>query len=176
LKSKLKSELKSELKNRDIYFVLGVCLILIGGCVLLNFSLVFGFGISIILSCFVFVNKGFNLKDLIDVMYRGLIECRIVYVVILLIGATVSIWLSSGVVPSMIYYGFEYMKETNFLLASFLIMSISAVFMGTSVGTISTIGIAILGIGCFFLFVHLMKIYSFFLTSLDFQVLKVLVC
>jgi Na+:H+ antiporter, NhaC family len=138
---------KDNLDQKDMYLILCGCLLLIGGCVLSNVSLVFGFSISIILSCFIFIKKGFSLKKLIALMSKGLIECRILYIVILLIGATVSIWLSSGVVPSMIYYGFEYMKGTNFLFAAFLIMSISAVFMGTAVGTISTIGVAILGIG-----------------------------
>ena len=68
-------------------------------------------------------------------MLSGLSECKILYLLILLIGANVSIWLSSGVVPSMIYYGFEYMKEINFLFAAFLITAIGSVFMGTAVGT-----------------------------------------
>ena len=138
---------KNDLDNKTIYFILGTCLILIGGCVLSNVSLVLAFSISIIVSCIVLIKRGFSLKKLINIMYKGLIECRVIYVVILIIGATVSIWLSSGVVPSMIYYGFKYMKDINLLFAAFLIMSISAMFMGTSLGTISTIGVAILGIG-----------------------------
>lgn len=58
-----------------------------------------------------------------------------------------SIWLSSGTVPAMIYYGLDYMQGVNFLFASFVITSIISVFMGTAVGTISTIGLALLGIG-----------------------------
>jgi NhaC family Na+:H+ antiporter len=81
------------------------------------------------------------------IVISGLNECRSLYVLILLIGATISIWLSSGVVPTMIFYGLEYMKGMNFLFAAFLIVSTSAIFMGTAIGTISTIGVAILGIG-----------------------------
>ena len=80
-------------------------------------------------------------------MKKGLGECKILYALILLIGVTVSVWIASGVVPSMIYYGFEYLKEMNFVLAAFLMISICSIFMGTAVGTVSTIGIAILGIG-----------------------------
>jgi Na+:H+ antiporter, NhaC family len=138
---------KRELNQIDVYSILTLCLLMIGGCVLLKISLAYGFAISII-ACFGrFLMKGFTFKELSCMMIKGLSECKLLYILIMLIGATVSIWLSSGVVPSMVYYGFEYMKDMNFLFAAFMIMSISAVFMGTAVGTISTIGIAILGIG-----------------------------
>jgi len=45
------------------------------------------------------------------------------------------------------YYGFEYLAGTNFLLVAFLITGGMSIFMGTAVGTISTLGIALLGIG-----------------------------
>jgi len=93
------------------------------------------------------IKNGFTLKDIKTMVLAGVSECKNLYIVILLIGATVSVWLSSGVVPTMIYYGLEYMQGMNLLFASFLLVSISAIFMGTAVGTISTIGVAILGIG-----------------------------
>lgn len=139
--------IKKELHQGEAYTILAICIGLIAGCVLLNISLVFGFVVSIIMSCFIFVNKGFTPKELVVMMKNGLAECRILYLLILLIGATVSILLSSGVVPTMIYYGFEYMKGMNFLFISFIIVAISSVFMGTAIGTVSTIGLAILGIG-----------------------------
>lgn len=139
--------IKSELHQWEAYIILATCIGLIAGCVLLNISLVFGFLVSIIMSCFMFFNKGFKFKELLIMMKIGLAECRILYLLILLIGATVSILISSGVVPIMIYYGFEYMKGMNFLFISFIIIAISSVFMGTAIGTISTIGLAILGSG-----------------------------
>jgi NhaC family Na+:H+ antiporter len=45
------------------------------------------------------------------------------------------------------YYGFTYMQGVNFLMAAFIIMVIVSVFMGTAVGTISTVGISLNGIG-----------------------------
>lgn len=136
-----------EIETKTAYLLLVICLILIAGCVLLNLSLVYGFAASIVLALAFFRSQGFSVRELAGMMARGLGECRTLYVLILLIGATVSIWLASGVVPAMIYYGFEYMKGMNFLFAAFLIVALSSVFMGTAVGTVSTIGLAILGIG-----------------------------
>ncbi len=88
-----------------------------------------------------------DLKYIKTIIREGVLECKSLYLVILLIGATVSVWISSGVVPTMIYYGLTYLQNVNFLFAGFLMIAISAVFMGTAIGTVSTIGIAILGIG-----------------------------
>lgn len=137
----------NELSQLNVYLILLFCIALIAGCVLLSVSLVFGFAISIIACMLLFLYKGFKLGELTRMMISGVMECRVLYILILLIGVTVSVWLGSGVVPSMIYYGFEYLKEMNFVLAAFLIVGISSIFMGSAVGTVSTIGIAIYGIG-----------------------------
>lgn len=119
----------------------------ITGCIALGLSLFYGFAIAIAFSYILFRKIGFSSITLMKMMKSGLWECRMLYVLIVLIGATMSIWLSSGTVPSMIYYGLDYMKGVNFLFAAFIITSIISVFMGTAVGTISTIGLALLGIG-----------------------------
>ena len=134
-------------QKRDIYYILIATLSLIAGCVILNISLVYGFAGSILLSSLILMKRGFSLGQLSEMVWEGIVECKTLYLLIILIGATVSIWLSSGIVPTLIYYGFDYMKGMNFLLSAFLITSIMAVFMGTAVGTISTMGIALLGIG-----------------------------
>ncbi|OGO78283.1 MAG: sodium:proton antiporter [Clostridiales bacterium GWB2_37_7] len=139
--------MKVDMKLWHTYAIFAACIALIAACVLLNISLIYGFAAGILLCCGIFAYKGVRVIELLSMMKKGLGECKILYALILLIGVTVSIWIASGVVPSMIYYGFEYLKEMNFVLAAFLIISISSIFMGTAVGTVSTIGIAILGIG-----------------------------
>lgn len=139
--------MKNDMKLWHTYAIFAACIVLIAASVLLNISLIYGFAAGILMCCSIFAYKGYKLAELISMMKKGLAECKILYALILLIGVTVSVWIASGVVPSMIYYGFEYLKEINFVLAAFLITSISSIFMGTAVGTISTIGIAILGIG-----------------------------
>lgn len=93
------------------------------------------------------VTKGHELKRLLEVAWRGIWECKQLFAIILLMGATISVWLSSGIVPSLIYYGFGYMKGINLVLAAFLSTAVISYIMGTACGTLSTIGIAIIGIG-----------------------------
>lgn len=109
-----------------------------------------------LLSVFVIINaftiifllkKGYKLNKLLSLMLDGITECKTVFFIILLMGATISVWLSSGIVPSLIYYGFNYMRGVNFVLAAFLGTMLISFVMGTACGTLSTIGIALLGIG-----------------------------
>ncbi len=133
--------------KKDTGMVFAVTLASIIGCILFEISLFYGFLIAITFSYNLFRQRGFSSISLLSMMKFGLWDCRMLYVLILLIGATMSIWLSSGTVPAMIYYGLNYMQGVNFLFAAFVITSIISVFMGTAVGTISTIGLALLGIG-----------------------------
>lgn len=133
--------------KKDANIIAIATLIFIGGCILLNASLFWSFLCSVVFAYLLLLRRGFSAYELGQMITEGLVECKSFFLLILLIGATVSIWLSSGVVPAMIYYGFQYMQGMNFLLAAFLITSLMAIFIGTAVGTVSTIGIALLGIG-----------------------------
>ena len=65
-------------------------------------------------------------------MKSRLIECKELFILILLIGAAIPVWFSSGVIPTMMYYGFKYMQGMNFLFATFILTTIVAIFMGSA--------------------------------------------
>lgn len=132
---------------REIYVILVVSLLLILAPIFLNISIFYGLFSAVVFALIILSRKGTSLKYLLKTILAGLNECKTVFIVVLLMGATISIWLASGIVPSMIYYGLKHINNINFLLASFLITSVVSIFMGTPVGTISTIGIALLGVG-----------------------------
>lgn len=129
------------------FIVLGISTALIAGCIAFSIPSYNGFFIGIIFTMFVLLKSGYKFKDLLKEIYSAILNVRHLCAIIILIGATTSIWLASGVVPTIMYYGFTYMEGINFLLAAFVIMGIVSIFMGTSVGTISTVGISLLGIG-----------------------------
>lgn len=119
-------------------------------CVVLSKSLVIGFLIAVFLNVNILMSCGFEFRELLSMIGASILECRTICTLILLIGATVSIWLGSGVVPTLIYYGSDLLKDTNFVLMAFIIVMICSSFIGSAVATISTIGIAIIGIGVSF--------------------------
>lgn len=138
---------KNNISKVHFYIIIAVSVLLISLCMITKISLAYGFLGGIIFTSTILVKYKYTIKDILVLIISGMREAWILYVLILLIGAAASIWLASGVVPSLMYYGFEYMKDMNFLLASFVIVSIVSVFMGSAIATVSTIGIALLGVG-----------------------------
>lgn len=62
------------------------------------------------------------------------------------VGVVIGTWITSGIVPSMIYYGLKILSPSIFLFACFFICSVVSLATGTSWGTIGTIGLSLLGI------------------------------
>jgi len=115
--------------------------------ILQGISLLYPFWASLAFSICLLARSGGGIKRLLKIAWDSANQCRVLYLFILLIGANISVWMASGIVPAIIYYGFDYLAGTNFLLVAFLITGGMSIFMGTAVGTISTLGIALLGIG-----------------------------
>ena len=127
--------------------IMVICLIFIIGSIVLAIPLYFGFLAGIVLTSIVLYKSGYHIREIWETFVSALKDIKRLLIIILFIGATTSIWLASGVVPTIMYYGFTYMEGVNFLLASFLIMSVVSYFMGTAIGTLSTVGISLSGIG-----------------------------
>lgn len=68
-------------------------------------------------------------------------------IILLIIGALSSIWMISGVVPTLIYYGIQVIHPNFFLASTCIICALVSVMTGSSWTTIATIGIALMGIG-----------------------------
>lgn len=66
--------------------------------------------------------------------------------IVLSVGMLVGAWMLSGTVPLMIYYGMKIISPGLFLVLTCLICTAMSVMAGTSWGTISTVGIAFMGV------------------------------
>ncbi len=124
-----------------------VTIVLISSSVFWGFSLLFSFLGSIFYSLAVLSLYKLDIRLLLTQSLETVLKYISLYITIFLIGATVAIWLSSGVIAAMIYYGFNYINGINFLFFSFVIITMCSIFMGTAVGTFSTIGLILYSIG-----------------------------
>lgn len=70
--------------------------------------------------------------------------------ILVLVGMTVGTWIASGSVPMIIYYGLKLVSPEYFLAAAMLLCSLVSVSLGTSWGTVGTVGLALMGIGAGF--------------------------
>lgn len=89
---------------------------------------------------------GFKWKFIEKSMFDGIYSALQAVVILAIIGVLIGVWLVSGVVPTMIYYGLLIITPTYFLVTTVLICSITSLATGTSWGTAGTIGIALMGV------------------------------
>ncbi len=70
--------------------------------------------------------------------------------VLITVGMIIGVWIASGTVPTLIYYGLKVLSPQIFLAAAMILCSIVSVSLGTSWGTVGTVGLALMGIGAGF--------------------------
>lgn len=116
---------------------------LIAACVVFDISLFWGFLASIIVMTLTIKDKKTAFRNTLE----GVRQCKSLYLIILLLGANISIWMSSGIIPTTIYYGFDKVSTVNFMCFAFLVTTLLSTVMGTGLGTLSTVGLALFGIG-----------------------------
>ena len=66
--------------------------------------------------------------------------------VLIFVGMLIGVWIASGTVPILIYWGLEILTPKFFLIVVCLTCSLMSLMTGTSWGTVGTIGIAFMGI------------------------------
>lgn len=127
--------------------VIAITLFGILGSLFLFNTAIFGLILGIIALLVVGRSNGYNWDELSTMIKNGIKKAYIVLIIMSLVGMLSAIWMKSGTIPSLMLFGFEYLLGMNFLLASFLIMGLISMLLGTAIGTISTIGIPLFEIG-----------------------------
>jgi len=67
--------------------------------------------------------------------------------IIFIVGALIAVWIMSGIVPMLIYYGLAIINPTAFLLVSCVMCAVIALCTGSSWSTVGTIGLALMAMG-----------------------------
>ena len=108
--------------------------------IFVGYPLLLGFCIFFCIS----YRRGFAIKDILKMAFEEGKQSFIVLEIFVLIGMITSVWMASGTVPSIIYYALKYINLNYFVVYAFIITSIVSFLLGTSLGTVSTIGIALI--------------------------------
>lgn len=67
--------------------------------------------------------------------------------ILLVVGMLIGLWIFSGVVPAMIYYGIKVFNPTFFLPLTCIVCAVVSLATGSSWSTGGTVGIALIGVG-----------------------------
>src|SRR5690606_7118874 len=93
------------------------------------------------------VKLGYSYKELQSAMNNGIYSGLEAVLILVAVGALIGTWITGGIVPTIIYYGLEFIHPSIFLLATLILCSVTSLATGTSWGTAGTVGIAMIGVG-----------------------------
>ncbi|RVU74061.1 Na+/H+ antiporter NhaC [Lactobacillus xujianguonis] len=91
--------------------------------------------------------KGWSWGEIQDGIKEGIGVAIIPIFIFILIGALIGVWIQAGIIPSIMVLGFHLISGSFFIPSVFVVCSIVGVAIGSGFTTISTVGIALFGIG-----------------------------
>ena len=91
--------------------------------------------------------RGFTGDTIIDGMRTGLRAGVDPLVIFLTIGVLIATWIFSGTIPTVMFWGFKIISIQFFLPTVFLVCTLVGIACGSSFTSVSTMGIAFIGIG-----------------------------
>lgn len=91
--------------------------------------------------------RGFSWQEIQDGIKEGIGVAIIPIFIFILIGALIGVWIQAGIIPSIMVLGFKLINGSFFVPSVFVVCAIVGVAIGSGFTTISTVGIALFGIG-----------------------------
>lgn len=91
--------------------------------------------------------RGFTWNDVQDGIKEGINVAIIPIFIFILIGSLIGLWIQAGIIPSIMVLGFKLINGSFFVLSVFIVCAIVGSAIGSGFTTISTVGIALFGIG-----------------------------
>lgn len=89
------------------------------------------------------LRRGYTLNNLFKMMLTGSRKSLIVIKIFVLIGAITAVWRACGTISFIVYYGIVFISAKYFILSAFLLCSIVSFLLGTSFGTVGTVGVVL---------------------------------
>ncbi|MBE3571756.1 MAG: hypothetical protein IMW95_02225 [Moorella humiferrea] len=90
---------------------------------------------------------GYRWPEIEKAALQGMGQCCFALLIVILIGATIGIWIAAGIIPTFIYYGLQWLSPRFFLAEACLLTFLMALATGSDAGAFGTIGMALLVIG-----------------------------
>lgn len=99
---------------------------------------------SLLLLMVILRGRGFSLRSLLLMCFSGARQALPVVNVLLLISVMSAVWMAAGTVPALVYYGTSLISPQFFILWAFVLTSAVSTLMGTSFGTVATLGVSLM--------------------------------
>ena len=90
---------------------------------------------------------GYSFSEMEGFAYEMAQKCIAPAAIILAVGMMIASFMAAGTVPTILVAGLKLITPKSFLALTFVMCCIMSVIMGTSWGTLGTVGIAMMGVG-----------------------------
>lgn len=128
----------------SIFFIIIITITMLIFSVFNNIFLGYGLTISLILFSLIGLKRNKTIKDLLKLYTFESKRSFPIIKILILISILISVWLGCGTIPSIVYYSLKYINPNLFILFCFLIAAVTSILIGTSFGTVSSIGIPLI--------------------------------
>lgn len=91
-----------------------------------------------------------NVSRLKEGITSAIQQSASVFLIFILIGAVIAAFTLSGAIPTLVYYGLDFIDPQAFLPISMLLCSITSLAIGSCWGTIGTVGVALISLASVF--------------------------
>lgn len=125
--------------------ILGIALVVVGFMLTDDADAVILLCVGAILSVIAILFKATTYSEIQSTAIALAKNMLMPILIVFAVGMMVGSWVLSGTVPIMVYYGIQIISPSIFYFLTCLICFIMALIMGSSWGTLSTVGIAFLG-------------------------------
>lgn len=142
--------MEQNLKNPSLKIsfiaLIGIFSILLFGTIIFNIDAIILIILSIIYLGIVAKFDKISQDEILSFMSYGSSKAFIGLLFFILIGAITGVFIISGTIPSLVYYGLDLLSPKYFLISTLFVCTLLSSIIGSSWTTISTLGIAILSI------------------------------
>ncbi|MDL2314203.1 Na+/H+ antiporter NhaC [Desulfovibrio sp. OttesenSCG-928-C14] len=128
-------------------FLLPIAVILYGTVIISLRPPVLPLIVAVALAGLLCLKQGYRWSELQDGMFTALARVQIAVAILVMVGMIISSWIACGTIPLLIYWGLKLITPEYFLLSCLILCSVASVATGTSVSTMGTVGVALLGMG-----------------------------
>ncbi|PLT30436.1 Na+/H+ antiporter NhaC family protein [Peribacillus deserti] len=130
--------------SKEVIFLFVITLSGVLYSVIAQLPLVFGFIPGLFVLLVLCRKKRVPLKTLFDISMRGVAKTRIVVLILFFVSFLLPSWHLSGTLDQMVAVTLRLLDPDHFFILAFLAASVFSMILGTSVGTLSAIGVPIM--------------------------------
>jgi len=131
-------------RNTGVSIAFGVLLLLLVSGATLGVFILYPLLVGLLLFSVLAMQRGYSLRAVGRMLLSGAAKTLPVVNIFVLIGIMIGLWFASGTIAIVVYYGLSWMVPSLFILFCFLLSTVVSLLLGTSFGTVGTIGVVLM--------------------------------